>query len=85
MQEILRNPKYNLKIFTNAFKTNNIRADGIINQCFEPAFDEDAQNRTFDDLLTYINKINITGGSRKKKRTLKKGGRPKRKQTKTRK
>ena len=80
-------PKETYDFFIDTFKTNNKDVNDIIKQCFEPAFNKKNNtiiNRTFNDLLTYINNIKTTGGSRKKKRTLKKGGRPK-KQTKTRK
>ena len=90
---LLANKKQDLKYYTDtAFKTNNDFVNGIIKQCFEPAFakqnnNNTSINRTFTDLLEKINEgpvpiYNTTGGSRKKKRTLKKGGRPKRRQSK---
>ena len=95
VQQSLMNNNYKLNYYTKEFKTDNDIVNDIIKQCFEPAFaeqnkEEDVINRNFTDLLKHIkapyplyNKSN--GGSRKKKRTLKKGGRPKRKQSKTRK
>ena len=89
VQSLLANKNKKLDFYTDAFKPNNKTANDIIRQCFEPAFakqnnNNTSINRTFNDLLPFIT-VSNTGGSRKKKRSLKKGGRPKRKQSKTRK